>query len=149
MIDNGRSTAASAMPQSEHERSKMRWDQSWGPTNRPFRHDKTSVLQLSWEDPHDDLKVRPEVGIDRSTHKSRSLMSIQVSKLGDIFQDVYGFKVQHRELGVDRPGHQIMKYLSDFVFEEDDERALLIIYYAGHGHSNGVGPGNICIEGYV
>lgn len=61
MGDSDRGAAANAMPQSEHERLKMGWDQTWGPTNRPFRHDKTSVLQLSWKQPHDDLNVGPEV----------------------------------------------------------------------------------------
>lgn len=62
-VDVQRAMAASAMPQSEHERLKMRWDKNWGHSDKPFRHDKTAVLQLSWKKEHDDLNVGPEVGL--------------------------------------------------------------------------------------
>jgi hypothetical protein len=61
-MDPHRPIASGAMPQSEHERLKMRWDKRWGPPDRLLRHDKTAVLQLSWDQPHDDLNVGPEVG---------------------------------------------------------------------------------------
>ena len=46
---------------SEVERLKMRFHKRMEHTGRQFRHETTSVLLLSWAEPHDDLKTGPEV----------------------------------------------------------------------------------------
>ena len=35
-----------------------------------------------------------------------------------------------------RPQQQALAHLATFVYEEDDEQGLLVIYYAGHGYSD-------------
>ena len=90
--------------------------------SRAIRHDRTSVLLLSWDPLHDDLKVGKEVG-----------------RLKAVFEDIYGFKVCHKFFDMQeqkKTQHQASMYLSNFVYEEDVERGLLIIYYAGHGYSD-------------
>jgi hypothetical protein len=43
---------------------------------------------------------------------------------------------------------QINKHLADFVYEEDAEDTLLIIYYAGHGTPDSV-TGRLLLAGYL
>jgi hypothetical protein len=43
---------------------------------------------------------------------------------------------------------QINKHLADFVYDEDEEDTLLIIYYAGHGTPDSV-TGRLLLAGYV
>ena len=40
----------------------------------------------------------------------------------------------------------MQRHLANFVFEEDDRRTLLIIYYAGHG-APGADPGHFELSG--
>ena len=57
-----------------------------------------------------------------------------MDRLQKVFQDKYNFKVYRRQINdKKKPQVQAHKYLSDFVYEEDGERTLLIVYYAGHG----------------
>jgi hypothetical protein len=49
---------------------------------------------------------------------------------------VYGFGVQ--EIVLDpksAPRRQLRRSLTDFVFDNDSEGRLLIVYYTGHGNS--------------
>lgn len=43
---------------------------------------------------------------------------------------------------------QVNKHLADFLYEEDAEDTLLIIYYAGHGMSDPV-TGRLLLAGYL
>ncbi len=57
-----------------------------------------------------------------------------MARLERVFQDKYNFNVYHKQINNKKPAQvQAHKYLADFVYEEDGERTLLIVYYAGHG----------------
>ncbi len=43
---------------------------------------------------------------------------------------------------------QINKHLATFVYDEDDEDTLLIVYYAGHGTPDSV-TGRLLLAGHV
>lgn len=61
---------------------------------------------------------------------------MQVSELADVFAKTFKYKVTRKLLNskTDRPPHQqLMKYVADFLYEEDERRTLLLVYYAGHG----------------
>lgn len=87
---------------------------------KPVCHDKTHVLLLSWEAACDDLKTEDEV-----------------NELASVFKDIYKFEVKRGILKEQRPQKQVNFHLAGFVNEHDKEHALLIIYYAGHGWSDG------------
>ena len=73
----------------------------------------------------------------------------KLSDLGKVFKDVYGFSVQHVLLDIHKAQQQALMDLSAFVHKEDQERALLIIYYAGHGHGENVRRGDMRLEAYA
>jgi hypothetical protein len=103
-------------------RHKDAWDHAMGSQSRRVRHNKTSVLMLSWDKNSGDLDVADELRRLRLT-----------------FEQTYGFKVYEKQIkdagsdGRKKPRTQVARHLSEFVDEEDFERGLLIIYYAGHG----------------
>lgn len=68
-----------------------------------------------------------------------------------MFENEYGFKVYNKSItfadGV-KAQQQAQSYLSNFVMNEDTERGLLIIYFAGHGYSDAqTSPGDLNITG--
>ena len=66
-----------------------------------------------------------------------------------MFRELYDFDVSHALLDGTKPRQKAAAELANFVLREDKQRALLIIYYAGHGHGTNVGPGDMRLEGYV
>lgn len=119
-LDTAMSSMTSNIQQSTHSRLQALWEERMQYPSRAIRHDKTSVLLLSWEPGHDDLGVETEV-----------------RDLKKVFGELYGFRVYDKQLNVKKkPQHQALAHLSAFVQEEDSERGLLIIYYAGHGYSD-------------
>ena len=84
-------------------------------------HLKVAVLMLSWKKENkDDLDTADEV-----------------ARLAAVFQGKYNFTVHHGLINQQKSAkHQINFYLAKFVRDEDDEKTLLIIYYAGHGVEN-------------
>ena len=82
---------------------------------------------------------------------SSLLNRFQVNRLEKVLIEKYRFKVKKTPInGEDGklPQAQLHKYLADFVFEEDGDRTLLIVYYAGHGVPGGK-PGQMRLAGYV
>ena len=74
----------------------------------------------------------------------------QVFALRDVFAKEYHFKVVTQRLDTKTvPQQQAFRHLSNFVFEEDEDDALLIVYYAGHGGSKASEMGQISLSGYV
>ncbi len=65
---------------------------------------------------------------------------LQVKDLAEVFRKDYQFEVEQRLLNHDKRAQaQVNQHLANFVAEHDDKHALLIIYYAGHGWSEGSG----------
>ncbi|KAK5747235.1 hypothetical protein LTR17_000370 [Elasticomyces elasticus] len=126
------SDAKSSMKQSELGEYEMLWDERMRFPSPRIRHDKTAVLLLSWDPQLDDLGVEPEV------HELRA-----------VFEDLYGFSVREETLNLEKKAqHQALRILSNFVEDEDAERRLLIIYYAGHGHHDDSSkPGDLSMYG--
>lgn len=60
----------------------------------------------------------------------------QVAALANVFKSTFHFKVKRRQLTND-PDHlphlQVLKYITEFLWDEDDAHSLLLFYYAGHG----------------
>lgn len=80
-------------------------------------HEKTAVLLISWHETLDELKVEEEVG-----------------RLHTTFQSLYDYTVTRKYIMPDKLAQvQLSKFLADFVFDNDNQETLLIIYYAGHG----------------
>ena len=130
---------------SAQERYRMVWDERMGHPGEVARYDKTSVMLLSWEESIDDLEVAKEVS-GLFSKLAPPLNVPQVTELESVFRNLYGFKVYNEHLRdcASRPELQVRKYLTDFAHDEDDERTLLIVYYAGHGFSDDeVKPGDI------
>jgi hypothetical protein len=95
------------------------WDEAMkgvGGVGEPHR--KCAVLLISWEAKLDDLHTGDEV-----------------DALEGVFKDLFHYTVVKKQLVDSRlsPHLQVQKILLDFVVEYDDERTLLIVYYAGHG----------------
>lgn len=104
--------------ESENARLHSLWDERMkdkGGNGLP--HEKTAVLLISWHESLDELKVDGEIHRLHTTFKLR-----------------YNYTVTRKYI---MPGkiaqNQISKFLADFVYQHDDEKTLLIIYYAGHG----------------
>jgi hypothetical protein len=58
----------------------------------------------------------------------------QLQALQKVLQDSYNFSVRSKRINTQAlPQIQAMKHVVDFVYEEDQARRLLVIYYAGHG----------------
>lgn len=69
----------------------------------------------------------------------------QVKTLRAVLEKDYHFAVHEKYLHTRQsPQNQLICHLADFVRDEDDENALLIVYYAGHGR---VGKGKLFLQG--
>lgn len=78
-------------------------------------------------------------------------MNKQVKQLGNVFEDLFNYKVSRVRLStmIERlPQVQVNHYITNFVFYEDSPATLLIIYYAGHG-SPGNTPGGLELSRFV
>ncbi|KAK3640473.1 hypothetical protein LTR56_011811 [Elasticomyces elasticus] len=120
------------MEQSELGQYQMVWEKRMRFPSRRIRHDKTAVLLLSWAPKVDDLGVKPEI-----------------DQLKSVFKDLYGFSVREETFNLEKKAqHQASRILSKFVEDEDVERGLLIVYYAGHGHHDDSSkPGDLHMYG--
>ena len=98
-------------------------------------HEKIAVILISWDDELDDLHTGEEVANYNSPLcESIWLINLQVERLQRVFQDKYNFMVYRKQINDKKsPQAQVQKYLADFRYDEDGERTLLIVYYAGHG----------------
>ena len=68
--------------------------------------------------------------------------------LAQVFRTKYNFKVDVKEMHNDiHPQTQAFKHVSDFVYDEDGDRSLLIVYYAGHGWSEAANENSIKLSG--
>ena len=59
-----------------------------------------------------------------------------MSELADVFENTFKYKVIRKLLngGTEKlPHQQLMKYIADFLYDEDERGTLLLVYYAGHG----------------
>lgn len=59
-----------------------------------------------------------------------------MSELADVFENIFRYKVTRKLLNSKTnklPHQQLMKYIADFLYDEDQRRTLLLVYYAGHG----------------
>ena len=94
-----------------------------GRYGRPTAYKKVSVLTLSWDNEHDDLKVQEEV-----------------QSLCKVFQERFNFHVTSKSIQCPlRKDVQVYvnHVVSEWVNENDDPENLLIVYYAGHGKPEG------------
>jgi hypothetical protein len=65
---------------------------------------------------------------------------LQVNALAKVLRETYKFEVVERLLNhKKRAQTQVNQHLANFVADHDDKHTLLIIYYAGHGWSEGSG----------
>lgn len=65
----------------------------------------------------------------------------QIEDLKDVFENTYHFTVRQKQLETGRdgkadPSAQLNHHLAQFIYEEDKDDSLLIVYYAGHGVRN-------------
>jgi hypothetical protein len=74
------------------------------------------VLLLQWED--DDLGVRQE---------REGLQTVFMA---------YGFRTETWLIPADRSHRRLMTKMTQFINDNEDERALLIVYYGGHATIN-------------
>jgi hypothetical protein len=87
------------------------------PNDAKSKYTSVTVLMLSWEDEDPNLPV-----------------SIEISKLFDVFNQVYGFDVERWEIPDRNPQWALTQKIMEFVRPGPDERSdLKIVYYAGHG----------------
>jgi hypothetical protein len=87
------------------------------PNDAKSKYSSVTVLMLSWEDEDPNLPV-----------------SIEISKLFDVFNQVYGFDVERWEIPDRNSQWALTQKVMDFVRPGSDERShLKIVYYAGHG----------------
>ncbi len=71
--------------------------------------------------------------------------------LASVFKDKYNFSVEFLKLTEDprkKTQVRLMRKLSAFVDDNDDEDTLLIIYYAGHGFVRDDNPGQMELRGW-
>lgn len=103
---------------SENARYHGMWDEQMKDKGgNGWLHEKTCVLLISWHESMDKLKVEDEV-----------------HRLDTTFTTLYNYNVTRRYIMPDKLAQvQLSKYVADFVYEFDNEKTLLIIYYAGHG----------------
>jgi hypothetical protein len=74
---------------------------------------------------------------ERTFDVGSRLIKVQIDRLRDVFESKYKYNVRETVLGHDEKGRsaqaQLQKHLADFVYDEDEDQTLLIVYGAGHG----------------
>ena len=78
------------------------------------RYEEVHVLLLRWRE--DILGV-----------------SEDLSALQEVFQHIYNYHTEEWEIPSNRSHNSLVKRLTDFLAAYEDGKALLIVYYAGHG----------------
>ena len=81
------------------------------------RYDEVHVLFLSWED---DLLRGSE----------------EIAELRKVFRQSYHYSTEEWQIPSNRSHNKLVKHMAEFLEAHEDRRALLIVYYAGHGHLN-------------
>ena len=102
--------------------------------NYPVSHtyNEVHVLLLSWDQQHDDLKVKEEV-----------------DDLETVFREIYHYDVQSSLLqrrDLKKAQSQINRIVAIWVDEKDAPNKLLIVYFAGHG-GRGIKNGYLELRG--
>ena len=144
------------LPAASHAQSEKIWAKGMEnlvPPGLPDgqKYHKLHALLLSWNDACDDLKVGGEVCISCSnnlgTEAQRTLR--QVNELESVLTSDYDFTVHNERLHIEAsPQLQASYHVSNFVMHNDNERTLLVIYYAGHGwYNHQTAPGDIKLAG--
>jgi hypothetical protein len=115
-------------------------------------HSRVGVLLIQWEvEDESFMDTREEVSFKFVMCSEHALTSIKVQSLSEVFNRDYHFSVHEKFLNTREPAdNQLNCHLADFVRQEDDKNALLIVYYAGHGRvGKGKSKRKLYIEGYV
>jgi hypothetical protein len=87
------------------------------PNDSRSKYKRVTVLMLSWEDEDPNLPV-----------------SIEISKLLDVFRSTYNFDVEIWKIPDRNPQWALTQRVMEFVCPAaDDKENLKIVYYAGHG----------------
>ncbi|KAF2162489.1 hypothetical protein M409DRAFT_27112 [Zasmidium cellare ATCC 36951] len=107
---------------------KGKWTKLMGQP-KPVMHKKASVLMLYWDPAYTSLRG--------------------VRALREVFETRYNFKVVEGMIDTkDKyPQIQAFQHVSNFVASEDSENGLLLVYYAGHGHTEAASLGRITLSG--
>jgi hypothetical protein len=85
------------------------------PNDNRSRYTEVHVLLLSWEDEDPNLPV-----------------SIDISRLSDLFQTVYGFETSAWQIPAVQSHRETNRKIDQFL-GDDDPKHLKVVYYAGHG----------------
>ncbi|KAL9618574.1 MAG: hypothetical protein Q9160_006758 [Pyrenula sp. 1 TL-2023] len=102
------------------------FSENFRPLTEPVKHDRTSVLILSWEKDGSDMDVSDEI-----------------CELQSCLRHSYHFDVERKELAASgNPQRLLNKIISDFVLKNADPHNLCVFYYAGHGWG-GETPGHL------
>ncbi|KAL8740280.1 MAG: hypothetical protein Q9190_006998 [Brigantiaea leucoxantha] len=99
--------------------------------NATWLYEKVAVLIISWGTMCSDLNTQEEI-----------------DKLEELFKTTFNYEVKKVQLlnGKQLAQVQINKHIADFLFDEDGDNTLLIVYYAGHG-TPGQRPGRLELSG--
>lgn len=81
------------------------------------RYNRVHALFLSWED---DL-----LGVSR-----------EIADLRDVLRHKYHYETEEWHIPSSRSHNSLVKRISEFLEAYEDNKTLLIVYYAGHGHLN-------------
>lgn len=116
---------------------------------RRYRH--VAVLLLFWDKVEASyLDTSEEV---RSLNREIDviLTYLQIKDLRSVLEKLYRFTVLEQSLNPTTekkksPQLLLQKCLADFVYKEDEEDSLLIVYYAGHGNPGS--DGELVLTGY-
>jgi len=82
---------------------------------------------------------------------SNKTLLLKVQRLKDVFENIYNYKVESCLIDNRRPAlpqAQANLAVANFVNLNDQEDALFIVYYAGHG-APGKEQGHLNMSGYV
>ncbi|KAF7503041.1 hypothetical protein GJ744_004679 [Endocarpon pusillum] len=97
---------------------QLQWEKHMKDVDLQRTYRKVSVLLIHWEKEGTD-------SFDAQT---------EVDRLKTVLSGRYKFHVTERKLNTKKMAQlQINMHLANFLYQEDDENTLLIIYYAGHG----------------
>lgn len=115
------------------EKLQATFDECYNPLTKPVKHDKTSVLLISWD--KSDMDVTDEVSAIKARKSPLCTNIKKIAQLKRVFEDEYHFDVREEVLvtvNKKNPHLQLNLALAQFASDIDGPN-LGIIYYAGHG----------------
>jgi hypothetical protein len=128
------------------------WEEHMTDLSPQRRYKHVAVLLLFWD------KVEASY-LDTSEEVRRLnreidvvLTHLQIRDLRSVLENQYRFTVLEQSLNPTAekkkksPQLLLQKCLADFVYKEDEEDSLLIVYYAGHGNPGS--DGELVLTGY-